>query len=125
MSTYIIKIKGITAYAFHGVPDAEQSVGHQYRVNLEAEVQGTATDSDQITETVDYSAITSTVLSVLGEGQYRTIERIARLIADQVIERFAAVLKVEVEVQKPLPPMPFVVDSVSVVVTAQKPTAGL
>ncbi len=108
-------------YGYHGVPDAEQEVGHRYRVSARLE-QGEckAETSDQISETIDYAAAAKVIVE-LGTGtQFRTLERLAREMADEMLRVFASLSAVEISVSKIAPPMPFILESVGVTLSISR-----
>jgi hypothetical protein len=106
-------ITALEAYGYHGVPDAEQEIGHRYRVSLELQVSDcSACESDDIHGTVDYGAIAKQVTEIVQTHQYRTVERLARVIADAILQEFLKVESVGITVGKPLPPAPVIVAEV-------------
>lgn len=113
-------IHGIEFYGYHGVPDAERTVGHRYLVDIEMEVRGDASVSDQIEDTVDYSAVGALVLEVGARAGVATLERIARIIGDTLLERFSMVSHATVTVAKPFPPMPVIAQQAGVTLTVER-----
>jgi len=108
-----IVLTNLEFYGFHGVPDAEQEVGHRYRVSARLHLdQCGAETSDEIAETIDYAAVAN-VIQRLGTGtQCRTIERLARMMGDALLQDFPSLSVVEISVSKIAPPMPFILESV-------------
>lgn len=100
-----ILIEGITFHAYHGASDEEQAVGHRYSVDvvLEYDIRAAA-QSDDLAQTVNYSAVAKRVLAIGTENQFRLIETLAERIAADILQRFP-VSAVEVTVRKLLPPM--------------------
>lgn len=100
-----ILIEGITFHAYHGASDEEQAVGHRYSVDvvLEYDIRAAA-QSDDLAQTVNYSAVAKRVLAIGTENQFRLIETLAEHIAADILQRFP-VSAVEVTVRKLLPPM--------------------
>lgn len=117
---YTVFLEGIEFYGFHGVPDEERIVGHRYIVHVEAEVDGQAHETDEVSDTVDYGEIAAKVLGVGKGASVRTVERLAKRIGEELLENFPAVRSVEVTVTKPLPPMPHVVDSAGVRIVLER-----
>lgn len=111
---YIVSLKALEIYAYHGVSDEEQVVGHRYSFDLEASVHGTATETDRIEDTVSYVALARIVQGVATGEPQRTLERLASIIADRVLELDPRILSVEVRAKKLLPPMPFVIAEAAV-----------
>jgi dihydroneopterin aldolase len=106
-------IHGLEAYGYHGVPDAEQEIGHRYRVSLELKVPDcSAAESDDVAGTVDYGAVAKQVTQIIQTHQYRTVERLAQVIADAILQEFLKVQEVRITVGKPFPPAPVIVAEV-------------
>ena len=106
MSTIILY--GVEFYGYHGVSEVERAVGHRFEVDIELEVAERASLTDDVADTVDYGAIAALVVAV-GEGpSQRTVERLARLMADQILAEHPSVSEVTVEVSKLMPPVPAV-----------------
>ena len=100
-----ILIEGITFHAYHGASDEEQAVGHRYSVDvvLEYDVR-VAAQSDDLSQTINYSAVAKRVLAIGTENRFRLIETLAERIAADILQNFPA-FAVEVTVRKLLPPM--------------------
>jgi dihydroneopterin aldolase len=110
-------VHGIEFYGYHGVPEAERAVGHRYLVDVELDVSDQASLSDRIEDTVDYGAVGAMVLENGAKPGIATVERLARLIAESILERFPSVKQVTVTVAKPYPPMPVIAQQAGVTLT--------
>jgi dihydroneopterin aldolase len=98
-------IEGIEFYGYHGVPDAEQQIGHRYRVDLVLELDlSLAGHTDQLEQTVDYGAVARLVQQIGSERSVRLMETLAERFAQAILERFPPVQRVHVRVAKRLPP---------------------
>lgn len=116
-----ISIKGLEFYAFHGVPDAEQTIGHRYRVDARLSVDTRqAGASDDVADTVNYADVAATLIAVGTGSQFRLLERLANRMTAAIFEHFVQVQAVNLRVSKPLPPMNAIVASVSVEITRQR-----
>ncbi len=100
-----ILIEGITFHAYHGASDEEQAIGHRYSVDivLEFDIRAAAR-SDDLSQTINYSAVAKRVLAIGTENRFRLIETLAERIAADILQNFPA-SAVEVTVRKLLPPM--------------------
>lgn len=100
-----ILIEGITFHAYHGASDEEQAIGHRYSVDivLEFDIRAAA-QSDDLSQTINYSAVAKRVLAIGTENRFRLIETLAERIAADILQNFPA-SAVEVTVRKLLPPM--------------------
>jgi 7,8-dihydroneopterin aldolase/epimerase/oxygenase len=113
-------VEGLELYAYHGVPNEEQTIGHRYIVDLEMEVAGEADRTDRVEHTVDYAAVAQLVLETAQQTRYRTVEKLARETAERILQRFDRVLEVRVRLAKRLPPAPVIVDEVGVEMTLRR-----
>ncbi len=107
-------VTGLEFYGFHGVPDAEQKVGHRYIVDLELEVKSNAHHSDQLADSVDYGRVSLLALEIGTQHQYRTVERLAQVIGDAILTEFVTTQEVLVRVAKRLPPAPVIAEEAGV-----------
>ncbi|MCE9557459.1 MAG: dihydroneopterin aldolase [Armatimonadetes bacterium] len=110
----LILLEGLEFYAYHGVPDAEQEVGHRYVVDLELEVEETASETDKVAETLDYSAAAGVVAKVIQGKQVRTLEYLAAQVGAALFQEFPLLENATVTIKKPNPPMPFIAKSAGV-----------
>lgn len=115
-------VHGIEFYAYHGVPDAEQQVGHRYVLDLEMEGAFRATETDDIHDTVNYAAACDVALRAAQGASHRTLEFVATQIGEAVLQEFPLLDQVLVRLAKPLPPAPIVASSAGyeVLMTRQK-----
>jgi dihydroneopterin aldolase len=105
---YKVFLRGLEFYAYHGVPDAEQTIGHRYSLDLELTVTGKADITDAVTDTVDYGTLAIELASLGAKLQFRTVERLACVLGEHVLEHYPSVQDVEIEVSKLLPPAPVI-----------------
>jgi len=111
-----VELRGLSAFGPHGVSEAERAVGCRIVLDLGFTVTDCdAASSDELAGTVDYSQVAALAAGIVRERSFRTLERLAAAVAEEVAERFE-VADVEVRAAKPEPPMPEVVDEVAVVV---------
>lgn len=107
---FVVFVRGLEFYAFHGVPEAERQVGHRYRVDLELRVEGSADETDDVADTVDYGKVALRVTQ-LGTGERcRTVERLARKIGEALLDENPALSSIWISVAKPLPPAPVIAE---------------
>ncbi len=107
-------VRGLEFYGFHGVPDAEQAVGHRYVADVSVTLEAPAAESDDIKQTVDYGALAGILLKLSHERRFRTLEAFAATYAQIVLEALPPVQEVEVELAKRLPPVPVVAEAAGV-----------
>src|SRR5437016_4674805 len=111
---YTVVIRGLEFYAHHGVSDEEQAIGHRYKVDLDLEVDGTADETDDVAGTVDYGAAAQKAIAIAQGRQHRTVEKLAKTIADGLLQEFASIQSLTVTVIKRLPPAPVIAEEAGV-----------
>jgi 7,8-dihydroneopterin aldolase/epimerase/oxygenase len=101
-----IILEGMRFYAYHGVNPEEQALGQRFTVDLVLAVDlRRAGQSDELANTVSYSAVYKVVRGIV-EGEPRNlIEAVAESIASEILESFPLVEQVTVTVRKPDVPM--------------------
>jgi len=118
-----VDLRGISIYTHHGVSDAEQEVGQRLEFDLSFEVPDCdAVLTDRIEDTVDYSEVCDIVVLAATERSYRTLERLAQVVGQRLIERYGCD-SVRVRASKPEPPLPLSIQEVGVEVTQERSEA--
>ncbi len=116
-----ILIEGLEFYGFHGVPDAEQAVGHRYRVDVRMIVDTRAAiASDAVSDTVNYAEVAQILVEMGTQTQFHLLERLADQMAQTIFEHFVQVQATKLCVRKLLPPMNAIVGAVGVEITRQR-----
>ncbi|HWH13095.1 MAG TPA: dihydroneopterin aldolase [Solirubrobacteraceae bacterium] len=116
-----VEISGLSLYTHIGVGAAEREVGQRLLFDITIDIgESAATETDRIEDTVDYAEVCQLVALVSQQRTYRTLERLCTVIADRLIEDFAA-QSVWVKAAKPEPPIPLPVEQVSVEVWREPP----
>lgn len=109
-----ILIEGLQIYGYHGVLPEEKSLGQQFVFDLRltmAECRGA--DTDEMTDTVDYTEVIDVVSEVAAYESYDLLERLAAAVGKSLLARFPVDV-VWVKVSKPHPPVPCSVRGVGV-----------
>jgi 7,8-dihydroneopterin aldolase/epimerase/oxygenase len=115
-----VELRGISIYTHHGVSDAEQEVGQRLEFDLSFDVPDCdAVLTDRIEDTIDYSEVCDIVALAATERSYRTLERLAQVIGERLIERYGCE-SVRVRAAKPEPPLPLSIQEVGVEVTQER-----
>jgi 7,8-dihydroneopterin aldolase/epimerase/oxygenase len=115
-----VDLRGISIYTHHGVSDAEQEVGQRLEFDLSFDVPDCdAVLTDRIEDTIDYSEVCDIVALAATERSYRTLERLAQVVGQRLIERFGCD-SVRVRAAKPEPPLPLSIQEVGVEVTQER-----
>lgn len=119
----IIRIKKATFYGYHGVRSEEQSVGGKFEADVDLYTDfSEAADEDKLEKTIDYHEVYSFMYHLALEQKYYLIESLANKIADELLKKFARIIKVAVRVRKNNPPLGGVVDCVEVEVVKDRKT---
>jgi len=109
-----VEISGLSLYTRHGVSEAEQELGQRLVFDIAMELDDCdALVTDRVEDTVDYAEVCEQVALAAQERSYQTLERLCAAIADRLTDRYATE-SVRVKASKPEPPMPLLVEEVSV-----------
>jgi dihydroneopterin aldolase len=122
-SSVEVELRGFSIYTHHGVTDAEQEIGQRLEFDISFDVPDCdAVLTDRLEDTVDYAEVCDIVALAATERNYRTLERLGRVVAERLAERFGC-QSVQVRAAKPEPPLPVAIDEVAVEVTHElRPT---
>jgi len=102
----VVRLVNAVFYAHHGVMQEEHRIGGRYEVDVAMELSiEEAARNDRLGATVDYGTIYDLVEELVTKNQFYLIERLAYLIADEVLATQERVEAVEVTVRKPNPPV--------------------
>ena len=119
-STVEVEIRGLSIYTHHGVTDAEQEVGQRLEIDVAFDVPDCdAVLTDRIEDTIDYAEVCDIVSLAATERSYRTLERIAHVIGERILERFGSE-HVRVRAAKPEPPLPLAIEEIAVEVVNER-----
>ena len=115
-----IALRGMRFLGRHGVRLEERLEPQPFEVDLllELDLSGPAA-SDELADTVDYSAAFETVRGIVEGESFRLVEALAGAIAEAVLAGFP-VNGVEVRVRKPKAPLPGPFDTVEVQLTRRR-----
>ncbi len=111
-----LDIRGIEVYAKHGVLDEEQERAQVFKVDVTAFVDlSLPGQTDDLADTLDYSALALEVREVVGSESHRLIETVAARVSDLVMSHPQVAHSI-VTIHKPGAPMDVVFEDVSVTV---------
>ena len=121
MSRDRIALRGVRATGYHGVFEHERRDGQEFVVDVDVALDlSRAGETDDLADTYDYGALATAVVARVEGEPYDLIERLATVIADDVL-RDPRVEEVRVTVHKPQAPVPVPFDDVAVAVTRNRP----
>jgi dihydroneopterin aldolase len=116
-----IIIKGLKVFAYHGVNPEEKRDGQQFILDVTLYLSLLrAGRSDDLNDTVSYSAASKTIIRTMTEDKYDLIERAAQRVAEQLLAEYHMVEKVEVLLKKPEAPVKAEFDYMAVQITRQR-----
>lgn len=114
-------MRGIEAFAHHGVHPDEKERGQPFLIDVEVGLSlQAAGDSDDLLQTVDYGDLAARIHELVAGERWNLIERVAQRIATLVL----ALPKVEsviVTVHKPHAPLAVTVRDVAVTIERRRP----
>jgi dihydroneopterin aldolase len=96
-----IELVGLVVFGHHGYLEEERRLGQRFLVDLWVDVDGEATASDRIDETIDYRQLAELVREVFAGPERLLLEALAGAIVDGVLARFSAATGVRVRIRKP------------------------
>ena len=115
-----IELRGLSIYTHHGVTEAEQEVGQRLEFDISFDVPDCdAVLTDRLEDTVDYAQVCDIVALAATERSYRTLERLAQVVGERLMERYGCE-SVRVRAAKPEPPLPLAIQEVAVEVTQER-----
>jgi len=101
-----IKIKGLKLFAYHGVREHEKQNGQVFLLDIKiwADVSA-ACQSDDLNDTVNYSAVADCAAAAFCAERHDLIERAANVTADAILKQFPLVQRLNICVHKPDAPL--------------------
>lgn len=113
-----IYIKGLKIFAYHGVNPEETENGQEFELDIVMYADLTsARKSDDLDDTVSYSAARKIINAAMTEKPFKLIERASEEVATRLLNEFSKLVKVDVMLKKPNAPMSGVFDYVAVKIT--------
>ena len=116
-----IALYGLRARGRHGVLPAERELGQVFVVDVDLGVDtAAAAAEDDIAQTVDYGAVASRVVEVVGGEPCDLLETLAQRVADTCLSE-PRVIDVHVTVHKPMAPIAVPFEDVTVSIRRSRP----
>lgn len=117
-----LELRGMRFLGRHGVTLDERMEPQPFEVDVLMWARlDAAVRSDDLTDTVDYSAVFGVVADIVQGRSFRLIEALAGAIIEAVLELQPLVESVEVHVRKPQAPLPGTFDTVEAVLRRDRP----
>lgn len=109
-----IEVRGLEVWARHGVMEQERVVGNLFRVDVALSADlSSAMASDRVDDTINYARVVEIVKQQM-DAPSRLLENVAWRIKTAILNEFPQVKGGQVTVAKIVPPIPCVLESVSV-----------
>ena len=116
-----VELRGLSIYTHHGVSDAEQEIGQRLEFDVNFDVPDCdAVLTDRVEDTIDYGDVADIVALAATERSYRTLERLAHVVGERLMERYGSE-RVRIRATKPEPPLPLAIEEVAVEVLVERP----
>ena len=101
-----ILIRNLKIFAYHGVHDYEKENGQNFVFDIDAFVDvSDACKSDNVDDTVSYSAVIYQVQKIFTENKYDLLEKAAQTVADGLFESFDKIQSLRILLKKPEAPI--------------------
>lgn len=95
-------LRGLQFHGFHGVKSEEKKLGQKFKVDVDAWLDlRAAGKSDQLDDTISYTAIYRIVKEVMEGPQRDLLESVSHSIAMTTLTKYPQVSAVRVKVAKP------------------------
>jgi len=113
----VIRLKNMVFYGYHGVTQAEKETGRRFEVDCELKIDiAEPGDTDELSDTVDYSAVYSRIEEIVTGKAFALVERLVIEIARALLDEFP-IYEVTLRVRKIIPPIPGQIDCIEIEIT--------
>lgn len=110
----IVRLKGLSVYAHHGIVEEERRLGQRFEFDVEAEFADCrACRTDDVGDAVEYEAIAAVIVEVATNFRFQLLEALADAVCLELLAEFP-IERVRLEVHKPAPSMPHSITRASV-----------
>ena len=115
-----IALRGLVVRGHHGVYEHERLDGQDFVVDVVLDVDtSVAAATDDVSDTVDYGTVASTIARVVSGEPVNLLETLAQRIASACLVD-VRVMSVEVTVHKPQAPIPLTFGDVAVTIVRSR-----
>jgi len=96
-----ILLQNMMFYGFHGVYEYEREQGQKFYVDVEMHADlESASKTDNLTETIDYSAIYNQIKEIMENHRFQLLEAVGAHIAEEIL-RITIATDVIIRIRKP------------------------
>lgn len=119
-----IRIQGLEIFARHGVYPEENALGQKFVVNVELRMSTRKAGlTDDLDKSVNYGEVSHDIKAFMETHTCRLLERVAELLARELLQKYVLVQRIDLEIQKPWAPVGLPLDTVSVRISRSWHTA--
>lgn len=104
MGEFIIELKGLQFYSFHGLYDEEKKIGGEFVVDVLATLDSSHHEVSSIEETVNYAEVFAIIKTEMNQPR-ELLETLTQSIAEKIHSKFSSIKEIEVRVEKKVPPI--------------------
>lgn len=104
MGEFIIELKGLQFYSFHGLYDEEKKIGGEFVVDVLAKLDSSHHEVSSIKETVNYAEVFAIVKKEMDHPR-ELLETLTQAISKKIHDKFSSIIEIEVRVEKKGPPI--------------------
>jgi len=104
MGEYIIELKGLQFYSFHGLYEEEKKAGGEFVVDALVKISSNHDKVSSIKETVNYAEVFQIIKKEMNHPR-ELLETLTQSIAEKIHSKFSAIKEIEVRVAKKAPPI--------------------
>ena len=113
-----MELKNLVFFARHGVLEEEARLGQRFNVDVLLILQdGLEFATDKIEQTVNYADVYTVVKETMENKRFNLIERVAEVIASEILREFSKVNQATITIRKPSVPVECACDYFAVEVT--------
>ncbi|MEL6363075.1 MAG: dihydroneopterin aldolase [Pseudomonadota bacterium] len=117
-----IFISNLQIHGFHGVYEAEKSLGQMFEFDIECGIRRESGAEDTLNNTVCYGAVCDLVYELSSSSsRFDLLETLAEHICAAIFETFDRVETVALNVRKPQAPIKYTLDHVGVRIERERP----
>lgn len=118
----VIRLQGVSAWGYHGVLEHEKQIGQTFIVDaaLHLSTRAAARD-DALGRTVNYASVAEIIVDHITNTRWELIETLADRIAQQVLDTFIDIRRLDLTIHKPSAPIPLAFDNVALEITRYAP----
>lgn len=104
MGEFIIELRGLQFYSFHGLYEEEKKIGGEFVVDVLAKLDSTHHEVSSIEKTVNYAEVFGIIKKEMNQPR-ELLETLTQSIAEKIHSKFPSIKEIEVRVEKKVAPI--------------------